>query len=323
MKTIRNYLDRKGQGIVEYAMLLSFIVGLAMMLNGANLSGSVKGVFDDVAALLSGEKKTYADYYKAWSKLSAAELAKIDNAQRVQADREGLVNIGKRFFHENGEGLTKLEIMALLDSSQVLPENKYFPDTTALTEKSTTHLNEAGEVIRDGTNFGAKAPITVLWYNNTDEGGYDTVSKDRYYNSNFGGNPTYMGEETYKSLHPNWDYSYDNSWALNYMQGNYNNLGYASDPNAIKWDSSNSTRYLYSDFMIGNNVAEGKYDSGRTNIHTSFTFDGDGDDAKVTSVRVYTTRSNQIGKDLDVTVTKDGYTTTKVAADVAARYSKY
>lgn len=40
MKTIRNYLDRKGQGIVEYALLLSFIVGLAMMLNGANLGGT-------------------------------------------------------------------------------------------------------------------------------------------------------------------------------------------------------------------------------------------------------------------------------------------
>lgn len=114
MKLLKHYLNRKGQGLTEYVLLLAFIAGLAMMLNGANLGGTVKGVVNDLAALLGGEKKTYAGYYKEWSKLSAAELAKIDNAQRVQADREGLVNIGKRFFHENGEGLTKMEIMALL-----------------------------------------------------------------------------------------------------------------------------------------------------------------------------------------------------------------
>lgn len=45
---------RKGQGIVEYALLLAFVVGIAMMLNGANLSGAIKGVYDDVANVLFG-----------------------------------------------------------------------------------------------------------------------------------------------------------------------------------------------------------------------------------------------------------------------------
>jgi hypothetical protein len=34
--------------------LLAFIVGIAMMLNGTNLGGAVKGVFDDVAMVLAG-----------------------------------------------------------------------------------------------------------------------------------------------------------------------------------------------------------------------------------------------------------------------------
>ena len=52
------YLKRKqkGQGIVEYALLLAFIVGIAMMLNGSNLGGAVKGVFDDVAMVLAFRK---------------------------------------------------------------------------------------------------------------------------------------------------------------------------------------------------------------------------------------------------------------------------
>ena len=187
MKLLKHYLNRKGQGLTEYVLLLAFIAGLAMMLSGANLGGTVKGVVNDLAALLGGEKKTYAGYYKEWSKLSTAELAKIDNAQRVQADREGLVNIGKRFFNENGEGLTKMEIMALLDTAQVNPDNNYYTDVEKLTDKVTTHLNEAGEVIRDGTNFGAKAPLAVLWYANSADGEYAAGS----HNSHFGGSQYY------------------------------------------------------------------------------------------------------------------------------------
>jgi len=86
MRLLKHYLNRKRQGLTEYVLLLAFIAGLAMMLNGANLGGTVKGVVNDLSALLGGEKKTYAGYYKEWSKLSAAELVKIDNAQRVQAD---------------------------------------------------------------------------------------------------------------------------------------------------------------------------------------------------------------------------------------------
>ena len=54
MVKVLKYLERnqKGQGIVEYALLLAFIVGIAMMLNGANLGNAVKGVFDDTAELM-------------------------------------------------------------------------------------------------------------------------------------------------------------------------------------------------------------------------------------------------------------------------------
>lgn len=59
---------KKGQGIIEYALLLAFVVGIAMMLNGANLGGAVKGVFDDVAAVLGGDNKqlTYAEALSKW-----------------------------------------------------------------------------------------------------------------------------------------------------------------------------------------------------------------------------------------------------------------
>jgi Flp pilus assembly pilin Flp len=57
MKLLKHYLNRKGQGLTEYVLLLAFIAGLAMMLNGANLGGTVKGVVNDLAALLGGKRK--------------------------------------------------------------------------------------------------------------------------------------------------------------------------------------------------------------------------------------------------------------------------
>ena len=59
LTTIRNMLKEKGQGIVEYALILAFVVGIAMMLNGANLGGAVKDTFDKVAAILNGGDNTY------------------------------------------------------------------------------------------------------------------------------------------------------------------------------------------------------------------------------------------------------------------------
>lgn len=54
MTAMRNYLNKKGQGIVEYALLLAFIVGIAVALQGVGLKDAVVGVFDDVAMVLAG-----------------------------------------------------------------------------------------------------------------------------------------------------------------------------------------------------------------------------------------------------------------------------
>ena len=92
---------QKGQGIVEYALILAFVVGIAMMLNGSNLGGAVKGVFDDVAAVLSGEEKID---FAAWSKAGKNQLHDfttgkdvISNEARIRSDQQLLANIGGFF----------------------------------------------------------------------------------------------------------------------------------------------------------------------------------------------------------------------------------
>ena len=96
MYKLRNYLNKKAQGIIEYAVLLAFIVGLAMMLNGADISGTVKKTFDNVAVTL-GAVKDYASAIKNWSSLSKADILKEDKAKRISVDQEALANIGEFF----------------------------------------------------------------------------------------------------------------------------------------------------------------------------------------------------------------------------------
>ncbi len=71
---MRNMVKQKGQGIVEYALILAFVVGIGMMLNGSNLGGAVKGLFDDVAAVLGGSENKQLTYAEALSKWGKAEV---------------------------------------------------------------------------------------------------------------------------------------------------------------------------------------------------------------------------------------------------------
>jgi len=102
---IRTNIKQKGQGIVEYALLLAFVVGIGMMLSGSNLGSAVKGVFEDVTIALEGNK--YAPYFKKWHDKTSAWLLDPDNAseeERLQADREALARIARAFIGLKQDG---------------------------------------------------------------------------------------------------------------------------------------------------------------------------------------------------------------------------
>ena len=101
---------KKGQGIVEYALLLAFVVGIAMMLNGANLGGAVKDTFDKVASVLGGEieENAYVAGFKKWSSMKKSDLENEDVAARLAADQAALDNIAYIFFGKTQEQLKNL-----------------------------------------------------------------------------------------------------------------------------------------------------------------------------------------------------------------------
>ena len=53
------YLSQKAQGMVEYALILAFVVGLAMALTqGSDLANAIEGVFGDAAERVNARPNT-------------------------------------------------------------------------------------------------------------------------------------------------------------------------------------------------------------------------------------------------------------------------
>lgn len=110
---IRTKIKQKGQGIVEYAILLAFIVGIAMMLNSGGIRGAVKDTLDNVVVLLRGNP--YAPYFQAWHDKSSAWLsANATSEERLKADQEALARIARAFI-----GLSEGEVKDLIKDLSV------------------------------------------------------------------------------------------------------------------------------------------------------------------------------------------------------------
>ena len=88
LEKFRVIAKQKGQGVIEYAVLLAFVVALAMFLNAGGLKGSVIAVFEDVEDFLA--YRTYLEYYGDWHNLSYSDLSAQSNEKRIRADQEGL-----------------------------------------------------------------------------------------------------------------------------------------------------------------------------------------------------------------------------------------
>lgn len=154
---IRTIAKRKGQGIVEYALLLAFVVGIAMMLRGVGLAGAVKDTFDSVAAVLGGEAKSaYASALEKWGKIPRSELLSDETKdERIKADQEALANIGEFFL-----GMTKDQVKGLLDDY-------------CTANKTLVHIGENDDETL-GHTMQSDDPLSYV----IDKGGGDVIKSD-------------------------------------------------------------------------------------------------------------------------------------------------
>ena len=160
---IRTITKQKGQGIVEYALLLAFVVGIAMMLNGADLGGAVKGAFDEVAKVVAGESTAPTD----WAHAKKDTFNESNSAERLASDQKALENLAKSFL-----GKKKSEVKSLIKEHRGANDEPVYLGYFSLNES-------------EGTSFTAdqladnKAGLIYNWMtgDTTTTPNYDSTSK--------------------------------------------------------------------------------------------------------------------------------------------------
>ncbi len=182
---------QRAQGIVEYALILAFVVSVIGFFN-SSLLDTVKDVYYDVADYLAF--RTYNEYYGEWHNLSKSDLAAISNDKRKKADQEGLQALVHKLI-----GLNKED--ALAELQKLMPdatENDVKPDAngnsktlTLLTYWEHYEANPPYVTLGNDANMNAVAYVTngqatmYGWHAADNNIKYDrTVSVDRVFFSN-------------------------------------------------------------------------------------------------------------------------------------------
>ena len=98
---------QKGQGLVEFALVLAFCAGIGVAAREAGFAEAISNLLDrgeqteDVAAAIGGpssvDRLTYGKYLAKWGKKTSDELAAIRNEERITGDQKGLVAIAETF----------------------------------------------------------------------------------------------------------------------------------------------------------------------------------------------------------------------------------
>ena len=55
---VKSKLSQKGQGMVEYALIIAFVAGIALVALNTNLGDAIKGAFSSATTAINGAKDT-------------------------------------------------------------------------------------------------------------------------------------------------------------------------------------------------------------------------------------------------------------------------
>lgn len=202
MIQFRECLNRKGQGIVEYAILLAVIVGLAVFLNDGSIGSAVQGSFDNVVALFRGEdvQGKGQSGYVALNKRGKNQLHDyttgqdlVDDKLRIEADQQSLANIAGFFM-----GKTKAEVKAAIGADGTNTQGTLLLDYRDWTEEGGNTNGDIKTGLNDNTKWSTPVDATNQRIYNWMQGDYgangynsdyDYDAGTRYLVSNYMINP--------------------------------------------------------------------------------------------------------------------------------------
>lgn len=202
MGRIKIISKQKAQGIVEYALLLAFVVSVTLFMNDS-LSNTVKGVFDDVADYLS--YRTYNEYYEKWHNLSNAELAAIDNNKRIKADQEAMQSlVHKLIGMSKDEAFNELKkLVPNINANSLNPDANGNSQTFAIMDyydhydANTPYITLGHDRQMQAVNYltSGQATTYAQWASDNTIQNNRTIAVDRFFYSN-----NMSGESSQKTI---------------------------------------------------------------------------------------------------------------------------
>jgi len=169
MNICKSLLAQKGQGLVEFALILAFCAGIGVAAREAGFAEAISNLLnsgektEDVAAAIGGplaaERLTYGKYLAKWGKKTADELDAINNQQRITGDQRGLVKIAEYFLGKDAQGVfNQINVFSNSFSANDCPQFL----------KNNTNKNYAMAKDSEGWS-NVLVPLSYKNYNNKDK----------------------------------------------------------------------------------------------------------------------------------------------------------
>ena len=125
IENLKRMLNKKGQGIVEFALLCAFCAVISLFIRGVGFSEAFSEALDKStpelysAAIALRPRSNYMDYFHLWSKESIDSInsttkpdgTQYTNADRIEADQKALVRIAETFL-----GKTENQVYGLMET---------------------------------------------------------------------------------------------------------------------------------------------------------------------------------------------------------------
>lgn len=166
IENLKRMLNKKGQGIVEFALVCAFCAVISLFIRGVGFSEAFSEALDKStpelysAAISLRPRSNYMDYFHLWSKESIDSIkstmkpdstTQYTNDDRIEADQKALIRIAETFL-----GKTENQVYGLMETfSNSLNNNA--PDYVKNLKCSQT----------DGTGFSTGVLVPLSYKANT------------------------------------------------------------------------------------------------------------------------------------------------------------
>ena len=205
---LKQRINNKGQGIVEFALLCAFCAAIGIFAHDVDFSGAFNESLDKSKPVLYAaeigqrQRNNYMEYYHAMRYQTAATIkSEMDNPERIEADQKALVKIAETYL-----GKTENQVMNLMDfysnsdKANVAPE--FIKDLKCSTASGTgfstgvlvpmSYKNNSLDKNGDSADNRTQGWVHYERNNNQNTAMYLTNNEARVYDKYDADNPNYI-----------------------------------------------------------------------------------------------------------------------------------